>query len=119
MGEQEFRFTGEPGIYTVLAGEEVLDRVPVNAPLRESLLSPLAPAALADQLASGEPVFAQSPGQWRSRVFTRRRGQEVWRLLLGAALLLLVAESWVAASGGTASRTSLNPAADTGRAPVA
>jgi len=119
-GTHEFRITGEPGIYTVMAGDRVLDRVAVNAPLRESLQDPIAPAALAARLASGEPVLATSPAQWRSRVFTRRRGLEVWRFLLGAVVLLLVAESWVASSGGAAvRRSSRSPASETGRAPVA
>lgn len=119
-GTHEFRITGEPGIYTVLAGDLVLDRVAVNAPLRESLQARISPAALAAHLASGEPVLAASPAQWRSRVFTRRRGLEIWRFLLGAVVLLLVAESWVASSGGAAVRRSTHsPASETRRAPVA
>ena len=45
---------------------------------------------------------AGSVAQWRSRVFTERRGQEIWRLLVALGLALLVAESWVASSGGAA-----------------
>ena len=118
-GTHEFRFTGEPGIYSVLAGDRVLDRVAVNAPLRESLLAPVSREALAEHLASGEPTLAVSPAQWRARVFTRRRGREIWRFLLGAAVLLMLAESWVASSGGaTLRRTSHSPASESGRAPV-
>lgn len=117
-GTHEFRFTGEPGLYTVLAGDEVLDRIPVNAPLRESLLAPADPDDLEDHLAQGDVVAAATPAQWQNRVFTRRQGREFWPFLLGAAFLLLLAESWVASSGGAARRPASTPA-DTGRAPVA
>jgi hypothetical protein len=116
-GTHEFRFTGEPGIYTVLAGEEVLDRVAVNAPMRESLLAPAAEDALAGHLSSAALTEAGSAAEWRSRVFSRRRGREVWILLLSAAVVLLLAESWVASSGGAVRRSGTN-LADTGRAKV-
>jgi hypothetical protein len=116
-GTHEFRFTGEPGIYTVLAGEEVLDRVAVNAPMRESLLAPAAEDALAAHLSSATLTEAGSAAEWRSRVFSRRRGREVWVLLLSAAVVLLLAESWVASSGGAVRRSGTN-LADTGRATI-
>lgn len=103
-GTREFRFTGEPGIYTVLGGERVLDRVAVNAPLRESLLDPAGEDEIRELLASGDVTLARTSGQWRNRVFTRRRGMEIWRFLLGGVLVLLVAESWAASSGGAAPR---------------
>jgi hypothetical protein len=103
-GTREYRFTGEPGIYTVLGDDQVLDRVAVNAPLAESRLEPLEEAELEARLESGAPTLAATSAQWANRVFTTRRGLEIWRPLLAAVLLLLVAESWVAASGGSAGR---------------
>ena len=117
-GTHEFRPTRDPGLYTVLAGDEVLDRLPVNPPLRESLLAPISRRALSDLLASGAPVVTEGTEAWVAGVFTRRRGREVWPFLLGTALLLLLLESWVASSGGAA---RLRPSSTTeiGRAPVA
>jgi hypothetical protein len=117
-GTHEFRSTRATGLYTVLDGDEVLDRLPVNAPLRESILTPISPRLLSDLLASGDPVLAENGRAWASRVFTRRRGREVWPYLLGAALLLLLAESWVASSGGATRRRSPS-ASEIRRAPVA
>jgi hypothetical protein len=105
-------------LYTVLAGDEVLDRVPVNPPLRESLLTPVSRRALSELLASGDPVVAESTQAWVGGVFTRRRGREVWPFLLGTALLLLLLESWVASSGG-ATRRRTPSTTEIGRAPVA
>jgi hypothetical protein len=41
---------------------------------------------------------------WSDAVFTERQGRELWRPLLVAALLLLVVESWAAATGAAAER---------------
>jgi hypothetical protein len=109
-GTHEFRFTGEPGIYTVLAGDEVLDRVAVNAPLRESLLAPIDEASLQAQLASGTVTEATTGPEWQRRVYSRRQGREVWPFLLGATLILLLAESWAASSGGVDRRSNSNRA---------
>jgi hypothetical protein len=117
-GTHEFRATREPGLYTVLAGEAVVDRFPVSTPLRESLLTPIARRRLSSLLASGDALVAESTAAWTGRVFTRRRGREVWPYLLAAALLLLLAESWVASSGGASRRRSPS-SSEIRRAPVA
>ena len=117
-GTYEFRLTRDPGLYTVWSGEEVVERIPVNPPLRESLLTPASRRDLSAILASGDAVLADDTGAWVARVFTRRRGREIWPYLLGAALLLLLVESWVASSGGAARRRSPSPS-ELGRAPVA
>lgn len=105
-GSREFRFTGTPGIYSVLADDELLERVAVNAPLRESLLAPMDDNGLRAVLASGDPVLAGTAAEWRNRVFTRRSGREIWPWLVGGALILLLVESWVASSGGAPARTT-------------
>lgn len=117
-GTHEFRATREAGLYTVLDGEEVLDRLPVNPPLLESLLTPIPRRDLSGILASGDAVLAEDFRAWGQRVFTRRRGREVWPYLLGGAFLLLLAESWVASSGGAARRRSPS-VSEIRRAPVA
>ncbi len=94
----EFRFTRTVGIYGVYAGDSLIDRVAVNAPLTESRLAPIEADAL--ELWLGEDaVVLEGASAWARGVFLARSGQELWRLLLVATLLLLLAESWVAASG--------------------
>jgi hypothetical protein len=95
---QDFSATREPGIYRVLAGDSVLDEVAVNPPLRESLLATADPATLARALGPSARVIDDS-ASWAAAVFTARQGSEVWRPLLAAALLLLVAETGIAARG--------------------
>lgn len=117
-GTHEFRATRESGLYTVLAGDDVLDRIPVNAPLRESLLTPATRRELSAVLGTADAVLAGDSRDWAGRVFTTRRGREIWPYLLGAALLLLLLESWVASSGGAERRRSPS-SHEFGRAPVA
>jgi len=101
-GTLEVRATGRVGVWSVLAGDTVLERHALNAPPRESLLEPLDPSLLADRL-GGSVSVADSRRAWRGSVYVERQGRELWQPLLLLALLLLVAESWVAASGGTES----------------
>ncbi len=116
----EFRATRDPGIYSILAGDEVLDRIPVNTPLVESLVGPTTRDRLDEILATGDLVYAGSSQAWRNRVFTRRRGREVWPFLLAAALVLLLLETWVASSGGSARRGAVAVSSTgSGRAQVA
>ena len=95
----EFRFTRLAGIYGVYAGDSLIDRVAVNAPLTESRLAPIEADAL--EIWAGEDVvILDGAEEWARGIFLARSGQELWRVLLIATLLLLLAESWVAASGG-------------------
>ncbi len=97
-GTQVFRVTRQPGIYEVLAGDSVLERVAVNPPPRESVLTPLPPDRLEARLGPDVRV-ASDPRSWSETVFTSRQGPELWRPLLLAALVLLLLEGWIAASG--------------------
>lgn len=117
-GTHEFRPTREVGLYTVYAGDEVLDRLPVNPPLRESLLTPATRRTVSAVLESGDAVVAGDTDAWVGRVFTTRRGREVWPYLLGVALILLLLESWVASSGGAERRRTPSPS-EFVRAPIA
>ncbi len=97
-GAQDFRPTSAVGIYRVLAGDSVLALVAVNPPVRESLLAPADPAAVAQALGPDATVIDDLQ-IWRESIFTRRQGRELWQPLLIAVLILLVVESWVAATG--------------------
>ncbi len=103
-GAQDFRATRTSGIYRVLAGDSVLSLIAVNPPVRESLLEAADQARVASALGTEARVIADV-GAWTEAVFTERRGRELGHELLIAALLVLVVESWAAATGaGTAQR---------------
>ena len=95
---QDFRFTRTPGIYRVLAGDSVLSLVAVNPTIQESLLAGTDRARVARALGSRATVTTDL-ATWTDAVFTQRQGRELGRELLLVALLLLVAESWIAATG--------------------
>jgi hypothetical protein len=107
-GTLEVRATAHVGIWSVLAGDTVLERLALNAPPRESTLEPLDPADLRDRL--GPPVeTARTAARWGSSIYVERQGRELWRMLVILALVLLLAESWVGASGGTEPRRTSVP----------
>jgi len=101
-GTLEVRATGRVGVWSVLAGDTVLERHALNAPPRESLLEPLDPALLGDRL-GGDVETAGTAARWRATVYAERQGRELWQPLLLLVVVLLIAESWVGASGGTES----------------
>ena len=89
---------GAPGIYRAYEGGAVTAAFAVNPSPAESDLAPVEAGALAG-LFPGRDVRVASPGEWGDAIYVRRLGQEVaWPLLL-VALLLLLAESVVAAAG--------------------
>ncbi|MCY4506111.1 MAG: hypothetical protein OXG35_04010, partial [Acidobacteria bacterium] len=102
-GDQPFLATTTAGLYRVLAGDSVLDAVPVNPPVRESDLTP----------ATGREVRRAIPGtrdivdeasSWPRYIFRAGRGPEPWRLLAVLILALLIVETIVAASRKLRSR---------------
>jgi len=99
-GTLEFRATGRVGIWSILAGDTVVERRVLNAPPRESLLEPLDASELADRL-GGRIETAASASRWRSSIYLERQGRELWRPLLLLALLVMVVESLVGATGRT------------------
>lgn len=98
-GSSELRPTRDPGIYTVLRGDSVLERLALNASVRESLLAPLSHDALREHLGEGLRAV-DDPRDWQREIFIDRQGRELWRPLVLTAVLLLVLEAWMAASGG-------------------
>lgn len=97
-GAQDFRVTRTSGIYRVLAGDSVLSLIAVNPPVQESLLEAADRERVAGALGTEARVIADL-GAWTDAVFTERQGRELGHELLLAALLVLVVESWAAATG--------------------
>ncbi|MEK9500610.1 BatA and WFA domain-containing protein [Gemmatimonadota bacterium DH-20] len=108
-GSLELRTTRTAGIYRALRGDSLVELLAVNPPVRESLLTPLTDDA-AEVLIGSDAEWVDDPGDWSGATFTRRQGYESWRVLLALALLLLLLESWIAASGGRQPRTATAPA---------
>jgi hypothetical protein len=91
--------TGEVGLYRLgLAGRDNADAFAVNLPSSESDLTTATPQQV---LAAAGPVqmqFARATDDLQSVVRQSRRGTEIWRPLVVAAMLLLFAEgllSWL------------------------
>jgi hypothetical protein len=112
----DFRPTREPGIYLVLRGDSVLDAVAVNPPVRESLLEPAEGVVVVQAFGPEVRIFTDTIA-WTAAVFSSRQGDELWRPILAIALILLVLESVVAASGATQAFPSWTQR--TGAAPTA
>ena len=98
-GTSSFLETGRTGVYDI--------RAPDDALLRRIAVNP-APPSGQDRLTTEEAaerlgpraVATGSVREWSRASLGERRGREVWRPLLLALLLLLVAEGWLAARAG-------------------
>ncbi len=95
---QPFGATPAAGLYEFLAGDSTIQMIAVNAPREESLLFPIETGVLRDLL-PGPSTLVTDSARWARAVFSAGQGPEIWRWLLVAAALVLVAESLVAASG--------------------
>jgi len=95
---QPFAATPAAGVYEFLAGDSMIQRIALNAPREESLLFPIETDVLRSLLPGPFSLVADS-AQWARAVFSAGQGPEIWRWLLVAVALVLVAESLVAASG--------------------
>lgn len=96
-GDQPFHLTEEAGPYRAVAGDSVLATFPVNPPTAESSLDRLSRGQLEDALGPSS-VVVEAASRWERAIFNEGRGPEPWRALLVLLLVLLVAESIVAAS---------------------
>lgn len=97
-GSLELRTTRIAGIYRAFRGDSLLELLAVNPPVSESMLAALTEDEAEARL--GEMAWVDNPDRWSRETFTRRQGYESWRILLALALVLLLTETWVAASGG-------------------
>jgi hypothetical protein len=95
---QPFAATPVAGVYEFLADDSTIQIIALNAPREESLLLPIETAVLRSLLPGPSSLVTDS-AQWARAVFSAGQGPEIWRWLLVAVALVLVAESLVAASG--------------------
>jgi len=102
---QPFTATSEAGLYEVMAGDSTIQLIAVNAPREESLLHPIENAELRNLL-PGPATLVTDSARWARAVFSAGHGPEISRWLLIALVLVLVAESLVAASGPSADKSS-------------
>ena len=106
-----FRETRDPGVYLILQEDSVLDAVAVNPPIRESLLEPAQGAVVVQAFGPDVRIFSDTTA-WGAAVFSSRQGDELWRPIVLAALLLLVLESVIAASGSAKASRSWTQGAE-------
>jgi hypothetical protein len=98
-----FAATPGAGLYRYLAGDSTLQIVAVNAPREESLLTTIGTDELRDLL-PGPATLVSDSARWTRAVFSTGQGPEIWRWLLIALVLVLVAETLVAASGASSNK---------------
>jgi hypothetical protein len=94
-----FRLAGEPGLYRVLQNDSLLLAFAVNAPASESDLTRLDRRELEARLSGWTMHVTDNAGSWRRAAFRERLGNELWKPLLIAALVVLLVETIVAAAG--------------------
>ena len=102
---QPFRATEWTGLYEVLEGDSIVNLVAVNAPPSESVLTPIESDEL-EALLPGTMTVVSDSTRWSRALFSTGQGPEVWRWLLAATVLVLLAESVVAATGPGAKGTA-------------
>jgi hypothetical protein len=100
-----FLATPKAGPYEFLAGDSIIQTIAVNAPREESLLVPIENDDLS-RLLPGPATLVTDTARWANAVFSTGQGPEIWRWLLVAAALVLIAESLVAASGPTPQKST-------------
>jgi len=122
-GGSAYGAANEPGVYYVLAGTDTLTAFAVNPPRAESDLSRLEERELRTWIGDAAVTTVSNADDWAETIYRHRLGAESWRPFALFALLLLLIEPLLAASGRasresdarTAGRTSMNrtsPATD-------
>ena len=96
-GDQPFLATATTGLYRVLAGDSLLQTIPVNPPAAETDLEP-ASASEVRRAVPGVSTIVDDAAAWSRNIFRAGRGPEPWRLFAVLVLVLLIAETVVAAS---------------------
>ena len=102
-GDQPFFATTLVGLYQPVAGDSLLDAIPVNAPPAETDLTP-ASGAEVRQAIPGTLAIVDDAASWSSYIFRAGRGVEPWRPLAALLLALLIFETVVAAARGLRAR---------------
>lgn len=100
-GTRMYRATREAGFYTFLAGDSVVAVEALNPPESESRLAREGDGSrsLMERLVGPELTLVDREDLWEGAIFRDRQGPEIWWPLLLAAVLLLILESGVAATG--------------------
>src|SRR5690606_22512558 len=94
-----YQVPGEPGIYTIFADRTPVSAFAVNPPARESRLVRADRRALEAALPGWDVDLVHDASAWEDAIFRKRLGREAWRPLVLAALVVLILEALVAASG--------------------
>ncbi|MEX2281329.1 MAG: VWA domain-containing protein [Gemmatimonadota bacterium] len=102
---ESYRAPALPGVYRVQGenGGDVAAFV-INPAEVESSLEPLATRRVREVFSDWTIELADGEAEWTRDIYQHRLGREIWWPLILALLLLLVAESFVAAAGRTAGR---------------
>ena len=96
-GDQPFLATAAAGFYRVLAGDRLLQTIPVNPPAAETDLQP-ADRSEVRRAIPGVAAIVDEASSWSRHIFRAGRGPEPWRPLAVMLLALLMVETVVAAS---------------------
>ena len=104
-GDQPFLATAAAGIYHVLAGDSILESIPVNPPAAETDLTPASRGEVR-RTVPGTHDIVDDAAAWSRHIFRAGRGPEPWRPLAATVLVLLVLETAVAASRALRTRRS-------------
>ena len=99
VGGAAFRLGPEPGVYRFTAGERPVLVVAANPPAAESELRRLDRSELATALPGVEVRLIDDPDDWPDAVYRMRLGRELWLPFALLALILLIFESVLAATG--------------------
>src|SRR5690606_24556882 len=116
-GSSSYRLTGPAGVYRVIGARDTLVFA-VNPPASESDLTRLDADEMRGWLAGADVETVDRIDGWAGAVYRHRLGAESWRPFALLALLVLLIEPLVAASGlgGRARRTSAARPPDLNRA---
>jgi len=99
-----YRAGGQAGLYEVHGDSGIIDAFAVNTAPAESNLAHADTRTLRAAFQGWDIETADSPREWTGDVFRHRLGRELWWPLILAALIILLVESWLAASGAGARR---------------
>ena len=95
----------QPGAYQVLQRGSIIAAYVVNPPAIESALRTASEDRIRRALPKWNVQLADDADSWNNEIFNRRLGYEMWRPIMIALLLLLIAEGIAAATGSARATT--------------
>lgn len=100
--------TGDPGVYRIQDEEDVLSEFTINPNTEESNLTFMSLGETMAMFKDNPPRLIPSNDlaevDLDSALFQAQQGYEIWKLLIGLVLLLVILESWLTRSGTTGSK---------------